>query len=362
MTGKSLPGETTAREGQKRLRFTDITARKQAADAINEERSYAQAIIETIRQPLLVLDGNLLVQSGNAAFFTLFKVTPEVTLNQRIYDLGNGHWDIPKLRQLLEDILPRSEVVEDFVVEHDFETVGRRTMLLNARKLSRTGNRPELILMAIEDITIRAAAEAHRDMLIAELSHRVKNVLAKVQSIGSQTLRQSDSLEAFTAAFNGRLQALARAHDLLVDEGWASADMAQLVRRTLEPYHTTIRKRVTIDGPKLALTPRVGVALVMILHELATNAAKYGALSVSEGSLEVTWCRNSENGSPQVHLRWTESGGPRVKPPSRRGFGSNLIERSTAYDLRGEARLNYREEGLHGELIFPWQEVKPPRA
>ena len=338
------------------LTFTDITGRKQAADAVNEERIYAQAVVETIRQPLLVLDSNLRIQSANTAFFALFKVAPEVTLNQRLYDLGNGQWNISKLRLLLEDILPKSAVVDDFVVEHDFETLGRRTMLLNARKLLRGASRPELILLAIEDITIRSAAEEHRDILIAEMSHRVKNVLATVQSIGSQTLRQSDSLEAFKTAFNGRLQALARAHDLLVDEGWAGADLGELVRRTLEPYHATGAKRATIEGPKLTLAPRVGVALIMILHELATNAAKYGALSVPHGSLEVTWWRNDENGRREIHLRWIETGGPRVKAPSRRGFGSNLIERSTAHELHGEARLDYREEGLHGELIFPGEE------
>ena len=251
-------------------------------------------------------------------------------------------------------------MIEDFVVEHNFESLGRRIMLINARKLRHPG-RPDLILVAIDDITIRSGAEAHRDVLISEMSHRVKNVLAAVQSIASQTLRQSGSLEGFKAAFNGRLLALAGAHDLLVDEGWAGSDLRQLVRRTLEPYRAgDVGGRITVHGPKLILRAQAGVALTMILHELATNAAKYGALSTPHGTLDVNWQREDSGGRPQIRLRWIEAAGPPVKTPSRRGFGSKLIERSTTHELHGQATLDYREEGLHGELTFPWDESSPP--
>jgi two-component system CheB/CheR fusion protein len=342
------------------LTFTDITERKHAADAVNEARLYAEAIVETIRQPLLTLDAELRVQSANRAFYTLFQVPAEDTRNTRIYDLGNGQWNTPALRKLFEDVLPENAVIEDFVVEHNFENLGRRIMLINARKLQRPG-RPDLILVAIDDITTRSRAEAHRDVLISEMSHRVKNVLAAVQSIASQTLRQSGSLEGFKTAFNGRLYALASAHDLLVDEGWAGSDMRQLVRRTLEPYRAA-GERIRVNGPVLALRAQAGVALTMILHELATNAAKYGALSSPNGTLDVNWHREDSGGRPQIRLRWIEACGPPVKVPSRRGFGSELIERSTTYELHGQATLDYREEGLHGELTFPWDESSPPGA
>jgi two-component system, chemotaxis family, CheB/CheR fusion protein len=337
------------------LTLTDITDRKQAADAVNEERLYAQAIVETIRQPLLMLDADLRVRSANRAFYALFQVEQEVTENKMVYELGNGQWDIPPLRTLLEEVLAKNKEVEDFLVDHLSEALGRRTMLLNARRLSRDGRR-DLILLAIEDITVRSQTEAHRDVLIREMSHRVKNVLATVQAIASQTLSRSASLESFQDAFVGRLHALARAHDLLVDEGWASADIGQLVRLTLGPYRGA---RVQAEGPSLTVRPQVGVTLVMILHELATNAAKYGALSVPTGTVSIMWASDNWDGQSQIQLDWIETGGPPVEPPSRRGFGSTLIERGTDSDLHGKAVLDYRTEGLRCTLRFPLEEAGP---
>lgn len=339
------------------LTFTDVTERKHAADAVNEARIYSEAIVETVRQPLLMLDAELRVESANRAFYILFQVAEEETRNRRIYELGNGQWDIPALRQLFEDILPHDAAIDDFVIEHNFENIGRRIMVVNARKLQRP-DRADMILVAFDDVTVRTGVEAHRDMLISEMSHRVKNVLAAVQSIASQTLRQSGSLEGFKAAFNGRLQALASAHDLLVDEGWAGSDMRQLVLRTLEPYRAA-GERIAVNGPRLTLRAQAGVALTMILHELATNAAKYGALSTPNGTLDVNWEREDSNGRPQVRLHWIEAGGPPVRTPSRRGFGSELIQRSTTLELHGQATLDYREEGLRGELTFPWDGLSP---
>jgi two-component system, chemotaxis family, CheB/CheR fusion protein len=337
------------------LTLTDITERKQAADAINEERLYAHAIVETIRQPLLVLDADLRVRSANRAFYALFQVGEETTENKLVFELGNGQWDIPPLRTLLEEVLQENKEGADFRVDHLFEVLGQRTMLLNARRLSREGRR-DLILLAIEDITARSQAEAHRDVLIREMSHRVKNVLATVQAIASQTLRRSASLESFQTAFVGRLHALARAHDLLVDEGWASADLGELVRLTLRPYRGA---RVEAEGPLLTVRPQAGVTLVMILHELATNAAKYGALSVPTGTVSITWATDDRDGQSQIQPDWIETGGPFVEPPSHRGFGSTLIERSADNDLHGSALLDYRAEGLCCTLRFPLEEVRP---
>lgn len=339
--------------------FIDISERKRAEDAVNEARVYAEAIVGTVRQPLLILDRELHVRSANLAFYHTFRAAPKETEGRLVYDLGNGQWDIPELRRLLTQILPEDKQVTDFAVEHDFETLGRRTMLLNARRLSRGDGRNELILIAIEDITERQQANAHRETLIGELSHRVKNMLATVQAIASQTLRQSDSLDTYKTAFEGRLHALARAHDLLVEEDWTGAEIGRLARRTLEPFGLQ-GDRITLDGPRLVLRPQAGVTLVMILHELTTNAAKYGALSKAHGRLDVTWRLDGKDGSKQVRLHWIETDGPRVEQPSRAGFGTGLIERSAAYELHGGARLEFREDGLRCELSFPWEEIPSP--
>ena len=335
------------------ITFIDITERKRANDASEEARIYAEAIVSTVRQPLVVLDDDLRVRSANPAFYALSGATPDRTETRRLYEVGKGEWDSPELRHLLEEVLPKDEQFQN--VEIAFGPAGsrQRCILLNARRLIQNGGREDLILLAIEDITERKRAATHQEMLISELNHRVKNVLATVQAVMTQTLRQSDTLADFKTAFVGRLHALAQAHDLLADKEWVGTDVGQLVIQTLAPYRSEDAARITADGPSLTLRPQVGVALVMVLHELATNAAKYGALSVLAGRLSVTWHRAGAGIGERTHLRWTETGGPKVKPPSRRGFGTTLIKRSTAHELGGEANLEYLEEGLRCELIFP---------
>jgi two-component system, chemotaxis family, CheB/CheR fusion protein len=141
------------------ISFTDITHSKRAADRVNEARIYAEGIVHTVRQPLLVLDGDLRVQSANPAFYELFHVTPAQTEGQLVYELGSGQWDIPKLRTLLEEVLPKGQAFSDIEIAHEFPESGLRCMLLNGRKLSQEGNHEELILLAIEDITDKRIAE-----------------------------------------------------------------------------------------------------------------------------------------------------------------------------------------------------------
>jgi two-component system, chemotaxis family, CheB/CheR fusion protein len=131
-------------------------------------------------------------------------------------------------------------------------------------------------------------------------------------------------------------------------------EVSDLIAQTLAPYRSSGAARITAKGPRLMLRPQVGVALIMVLHELATNAAKYGALSVPTGQLAITWHENDEGPAARIHLDWSEMGGPKVTPPMRQGFGTKLIERSTAHELGGEARLEFLKEGLRCELIFPW--------
>ena len=184
-------------------------------------------------------------------------------------------------------------------------------------------------------------AQARQQLMINELNHRVKNTLATVQSLALQSLGKGEAVPGFDA-FNERLYALARAHDLLTRTVWESADLTDLLRQTLEPYGD----RAHIEGPPAALPPSAALALSMVFHELATNASKYGGLSTPAGRVEVTWRRDPLD-PHRLALRWVESGGPKLTgPPSRKGFGSRLIAASLRNELRGEAQFDYLATGL----------------
>jgi two-component sensor histidine kinase len=178
------------------------------------------------------------------------------------------------------------------------------------------------------------------------LNHRVKNTLATVQSIASQTLRTADTTQDARDALETRLLALSRAHDVLTRESWEGADLTEVVSRALEPYQILGESRLHVQGPRVRLTPRMALALAMALHELATNAVKYGALSNKSGTVAIAWSVSNGATPPRLSLSWTEAGGPPVAPPGRRGFGSRLIERSLAQDLDGRVEIAFAATGV----------------
>lgn len=573
--------------------------------------NYADAILATIRQPLLVLDSALRVKTASQAFCNLFQVSMEHVVGRFLYDLGDRQWDIPALRTLLEEILPHRQVVTDYEVAHNFEHLGPRLMLLNARKLNNGTNDDDLILLAIEDVTERqqrnkspqrsewrlnsliaalpnailktdadgkllfwnpatekfwgsvpqigptpwrlplplshpdgnelipdespirlslkeqpaisgqeivierpdgrkqsflaypppiheadgilwgavhmlvditshkraeevaqrlaaivqssddaiisknldgiitswnhgaeqlfgyTAAEAvgqsiqivippshkseeedilqrlrhgehiqhyetqrlrrsgstiwvsltispiydsagnvvgassitrdmserreadlHLKTLMDELNHRVKNTMAVVQAIAAQTLSSAKTLEEAGNSFNARLLNLAKAHDVLTQGNWVSADLRDLVADTIKP-HEGKTGRFRIDGPGALLAPSVALGISMALHELCTNATKYGSLSTPEGQVSICWqidMSGIEAGqSGRLVLHWTESGGPTVvtAKPQHRGFGSRLIERAVATELDGQVCVQYLPAGVKCTIVVP---------
>lgn len=191
------------------------------------------------------------------------------------------------------------------------------------------------------DITDRKVAESHRDLLTRELSHRVKNTLANVQSIVSQSLRDADADPDLVSTIADRLQALASAHDVLTQHGWSSADIGAVASATLAPFNAVTR-RVAFGGPKIQLSARAATALALAIHELSTNAVKYGSLSNQSGRVTLNW--ESEDG--QLKLVWTEIGGPKVATPTHKGFGTRLIVSALTGSTYGTADLDYRPGGL----------------
>ena len=576
------------------ITFIDVTEHKRISDANEEARIYAQAIIETIRQPLLVLDETLHVVSTNPAFQTMFEVNETESIGQLVFELGGGDWNFPKLHELIGLVISANQTFNDVEVEHEFGIIGHRCMLLNGRKLLRGNGHPTLILLAIEDIserkhgehalreseaqyrglfnsidegfyvlekieatastpidfryieinpaferhaghgdvlgktiretspgepedwysihdlvltsgqpirhehsletrgkflelyefplnnakknrlaiifqditerksaaavglklkalvessddmiasvdteglvtswnpgaermfgyaaeevllkpsdlllnpgqnsaipaiferfenggdtvhleaerrrkdgkmvwisvtisplksadlkvsgasiiardiTERRKAEAHREILVGELNHRVKNTLAIVSAIASQTLSGAISVKSAKDAFAERLMALSRAHDLLLHGNWSGSDLANVIKATIGP-HVGGQEQIRVEGPFVPLQPSLAVTFSLALHELCTNAAKYGALSVPEGVVQIVWQVNGEGDSRRLHLTWTESGGPTVKTPTRKGFGSRLIQKALAMELTGEVHVLYNPSGV----------------
>ena len=205
----------------------------------------------------------------------------------------------------------------------------------------------------IEDITERKRAEATQRLLIDELNHRVKNTLATVQALAHQTFRQPIPPEVARERFEARLLSLSRTHNLLNERNWAGAALKDVLALELEPFVGEHRNRFTATGSDIDLPPRMAVVVGMIFHELATNAAKYGALSIPFGRVAVNWCVATESSQRVLQVEWIERGGPPVTQPLHRGFGSRLIEQATTQQLNGRAELRFAAEGLTCRLDLP---------
>ncbi len=209
------------------------------------------------------------------------------------------------------------------------------------------------------DVTERKRAEERQKLLVNELNHRVKNTLVSVQSIASQTLRTTDTPEAFRDAFEGRIMALSHTHDLLTQQNWEGASLREIFDFELEAF--AARDRIGFDYARdLQLSPKATVALGMAVHELATNALKYGALSVPGGTVRVVWALETPSeADPHLRLTWTERGGPPVTPPTRHGFGARLLEKGLAGELSAQVNLAYDSLGLICTMRLPIRALEP---
>ncbi|MBD9478100.1 PAS domain S-box protein [Pseudoxanthomonas sp. PXM02] len=206
---------------------------------------------------------------------------------------------------------------------------------------------------AATDITERKEHEELQRLLLNELNHRVKNTLAIVQSIALQTLRGSDDPALAYDRFESRLHALTQAHDMLTRKQWVRAPLEEIVRTAIAPCMQDDDKRFTLRGFPIELDPQRALALTMALHELCTNAMKYGALSVDTGHVHIHWARETHDDRDNLVLRWEEQGGPPVVEPVQRGFGSRLIERGLRHDLGGHVTLDFHPTGVRCEITAP---------
>jgi PAS domain S-box-containing protein len=278
-------------------------------------------------------------QSGTASaprndFLRHVHPDDRVSLKTRIRDLQPGN---PSYVLSFRFIRPDGrEVWLEETAKAEFDAAGR---LLRIKGLTR-------------DITERKVLEVHKNLLIAELDHRVKNVLALVSVIASRTQETSSSMADFVAALDGRIRSMATTHELLSHRRWQGIPLAELVRRELAPYATASNTR--IEGSDDILSAEAGQALAMVFHELATNAAKFGALSAADGRVWVRWS-HKRNGHAQswLSIHWEERGGPNVVPPTRSGYGTSVIRDLIPFELGGTVDLVHAPEGARCTLGIP---------
>lgn len=243
----------------------------------------------------------------------------------------------------------RGEEVRDFEMEIRFNDGRARSLVGNATPLRDPAGDLRGGVAAFIDVTDRLQSQKQRELLIAELSHRVKNSLATVMSILQHSFSKGASPDEARKSFEARLLALSHTHSRLAEGEWARVPLATLIEDELRPYLNDAGTNLALSGPSFAVGPKAALTLGMAFHELATNAAKYGALCKEEGKVEVSWRIQGQ----ELHLSWVERGGPPVTPPARRGFGRFLVEKGVARDFKGTVSLYFDPDGLRCEMVLP---------
>jgi two-component system CheB/CheR fusion protein len=320
------------------ITFTDITERKRA----EVERAKLAALVNSSHDAIIGHGFNGYIQSWNPAAERIFGYTAAEAVGQPMTMLipEERADEVPELLGRLR----RGEPVDKYDVARETRDGGRIDVELTISPVADHHGAMVSASTIARDITARLEHEQHRDILLHELSHRVKNTLATVQSIMVQTQRNASDMEAFAESFGERIQALAKAHGLLTRGNWKSVSLEKLILTELRPYGGG--KRWELTGEPLEIPAGQVVPLAIAFHELTTNAAKYGALSVSEGCVEVSWTTEAENGAKRLRLQWRESGGPSVAAPERVGFGTRLIRQGLAHELGADVTLDFAPDGV----------------
>ncbi|MGR3565461.1 MAG: sensor histidine kinase [Heliomarina sp.] len=345
------------------LAIEDVTAESDAAAALERERLLSKGIVDTVREPLLVLDEQLGIISASRAFYATFHVEPGETVGRKLDDLGNGQWAIPALLELLTDVVPRNTSVEDFEVKHVFPKIGERNILLNARKVHREGNHTHMLLLAMQDITERrrleaerAAALDHAERLLEELNHRVMNSLSMIGGIiamEARNLSDEDCKAAFTR-MRARVDAVGKLYKTLsragaVDQVNTRQYLSSLIEDLIISSGHAKPPELKVDIVELPLSTRVAIPLGLIVNELATNSLKYAFSEEGGGHLSVLL--GVENDMFQLSI--SDNGGG-IDPNARvdSGLGQKLTEAFTT-QLGGKMTTHSDETGTRHRLVFP---------
>ena len=328
----------------------EVTAREEARLALEAAEGKYRAVFAQAAMGVARVSPEGRFLELNDRFCAIARRSRETLLAQRFHDITHPDdldADVSQARALL------AGEIDTYAVEKRYLTAGEPVWIHLTVSLVRKANgAPDYFVSVIADIEARKQAEAEQQryqgqlrLMINELNHRVKNTLATVQSMAAQTLRgEPDALHAYEK-FEARLMGLSEVHEVLTRERWHGAALHDVAERALRPFRGATSERIRLGGPDVWLAPGAALTMALVFHELATNAVKYGALSVDAGRVDLAWTLAEEAG-PRLRLSWAETGGPVVAAPTRRGFGSRLIERAMRGELRGAAVMDFRPEGL----------------
>ncbi|HEY4030139.1 MAG TPA: CheR family methyltransferase [Caulobacteraceae bacterium] len=313
-------------------------------DLLDRANSDLVNLFESTKVATVFLDRGLVIRSFTPAASQIFRILPG-DRGRPLTDLAS-RVTLPGLADDVRSVFATGETLERAV---DHEARGAR-YLLRLIPYRDSDDKIAGVVLTFVDVTTLANAEAHQKVLIAELNHRVKNMLTVVISIAENTSKASPDAKSFKDGFIQRIKAMAKSYELLARDNWTAASMRNLAAQHLAPFGT---ERIVLDGPEQPLTPNQALSFGMILHELATNAGKYGALSVPEGRVDFSWNNLDGDGAQAIRAVWRETGGPPVADAGHRSFGMKLIERETVRGLSGECEIRFDPEGLQVTLTLP---------
>ena len=345
--GAVVGGSTIAR---------DITDRKRAAWMLDESQRRLAAIIEqtTVGVAQTDLDGRL--EMVNPRYGEILGRDANELIGHRLGEYVDSQ-DAAEFESMFRKLVTQGE---PFQVEQRYVRPDSSGVWINnhVTLIHDEGGQPSHAVAVALDVTQRRLAAQQREMLVGELNHRVKNTLATVHSIALQTLRHTSDMGKFRDAFVARLRALSTAHDLLAKEGWRGVSLAELANAELAPYRDDNGSHAQLVGEDLHLDAKIGLALSLALHELATNAGKYGAFTRQDGRVRLEWATFEREGQRWLRIVWSESGGPPVKAPASRGFGSRLITEGVGYELGGDVALEFPESGVVCTITVPLKDAR----
>jgi two-component system CheB/CheR fusion protein len=317
-------------------------------DELDRASSDLRNLFESTRVPTVFLDYNLTIRSFTPAIAGLYSLIAS--------DRGRPLTDIvcarayDDLRADVAQVLTTLEPVEKRVERRD----GQAHYLMRVLPYRSSEQIVEGVLVTFNDVTSIVRAEQHDKVLVDELNHRVKNMLTVVISLATQTKRVAVSFDAFWNAFMGRMQALSNAYALLSRDHWTDIPLRDVLNEELKTFMESGQNSIAMSGPDLSLRPKYALAFGLVLHELATNAVRHGALSVAGGHVTIGWTIEGNPDAPVMAWQWHETDGPSVSAPAHRGFGIALIERSLAHELNGSAELDFLPAGFNATLTIPF--------